>query len=242
MQVLNTPPKPFAWSFSAVDNFHTCGRKYYHQNIIKDVSDDTTYRSEGQKIHELMEQRLMHGRALPKHLQHWDRWVDELLDDCDRTQIVLQAEQKLAFTEGFDKCTYFDRKKTVWCRTVVDVLKIKDDRAIVWDWKTGRVKPDTDQLLLCSTAVFVHHPEVKEIDAALIFLKEDTGPHIPRNNCTHEIRVKRTDLQPFWQRYIHKVNALERAVRTNEWNATPSGLCRNYCAVRSCPHNGHYGE
>jgi hypothetical protein len=234
MQVLNTPPKAFAWSFSAVDNFLTCGRKYYHQNIAKDVTDDTTFRNEGQKIHDILKRRIADKEPLPSHLQHWERWIKELGD------IDVHAEQKIAITEDFLPCGFFDRKRKVWCRAVIDVLKLDGPHAVVWDWKTGKIKPDTDQLMLCSTAVFAHHPEVKVIDAGLIFLKQDTGPHIPRNNCTHEIRVTRADLPPFWQKYIHKVNALERAVRTNEWNPVPSGLCRNHCPVYSCPHNGHY--
>src|SRR5262249_26556098 len=157
----------------------TCGRKYYHQNIAKSVSDDTTYRTEGQAIHNILKDRLMHAKPLPKHIAHWERWIDEILDDCDRTQVILNAEQKLAFTDQFEPCLYFEKEKKVWCRTVVDVLKIRGNRAIVWDWKTGKIKPDTDQLLLCSTAVFVHFPEVQEIDAGLIFLKEDQGPQTP---------------------------------------------------------------
>jgi hypothetical protein len=240
MEVLNKPPKPFAWSFSAVDNFHTCGKKYYHQNIAKDVSDDTTFRNEGQKIHQIMANAL-DGAPLPDHLKHWNRWLEELWNGTT-DDVELHAEQKMAFTTDFEPCTYFDKVMKPWCRTVIDVLKVKGDKAKVWDWKTGKIKPDVDQLMLCSTAVFVHYPGVKEIDAALIFLKEDKGPHIPRNNCTHEIRVRRDDLPFFWGRYIHKVNALERAVLTDEWNPTPSGLCRNHCPVRSCAHNGHYGE
>src|SRR4249919_2449704 len=105
MQVLNTPPKPFAWSFSAVDNFHTCGRKYYHQNVIKDVTDDTTFRNEGQKLHQIMATALTEGTPLPTHLKHWSRWLEELhKDDADS----ISAEQKMAFTDQFTPCTYFD--------------------------------------------------------------------------------------------------------------------------------------
>jgi hypothetical protein len=240
MQILNTPPKPFSWSFSAVDNFHTCAKLYYHRNIAKDVSDDTTYRAEGQAVHDVLAKRLLAARPLPSHIKHWERWIDEFLADCDRTRVVLRAEQQLAFTDNFEPCNYFDKVNPPWCRTVVDALKVSGSRALLWDWKTGRIKPNIDQLMLCATAVFVHYPDVKEIDAGLIFLKEDTGPHVPRNDCTHEIRITRADLKPFWQRYIHKVSALEHAIRTNNFQPNPSGLCRNHCPVHSCPHNGHY--
>jgi len=240
MQVLSAPPKPFTWSFSAVDNFHTCGYKYYRQVIKKDVSDSTIYRTEGNEVHKLMEQRLVHARELPPHLRHWDRWVNELLDDCDRTTTLLRGEQKLAFTEDFEPCEYFDKVKKVWCRLVVDAFKMRGPKAWLRDWKTGRMKPDADQLLLYSTAIFIHFPQVKEIDAGLVFLKEDIGPHIPRSDCVYELRITRADVKPFWMRYIRKVQALQLALAADNWPQIPSGLCRNHCAVHDCPHNGHY--
>lgn len=240
MQIINAPSKPFSWSYSAVDNFHTCPRLYYHRSIAKDVSDDTTYRSEGGKIHEMMKDRLMHARALPKHLQHWDRWINEVLTDCDRTTTYLAGETRLAMTEDFEPCDYFDKKKKVWCRAQIDVLKIREPWALIWDWKSGKVKPDLDQLLLYATLVFVHYPDVKTVDTGLIFLKQDYGPSTPRNNCTYEVNIVRSDLKKFWERYEHKVDALRLARDRDIWPPNPSGLCRNHCPVHSCIHNGHH--
>jgi len=238
VQIVNTVPKPFSWSFSAVDNFHTCPKLYYHRNVAKDVSDDTYQRSEGREVHNILAKAVQLEQALPHHLRHWQRWIDEL--HRSKGEYDLRAEQKLAFTYNFEPCKFFDKVMKPWCRTVVDVLKIEDDEATVWDWKTGRIKPDEDQLLLCSTAVFAHHPNVRTINAGLIFLKEDTGPHIPRNNCTHEILIERKDLSTFWDRYEKKVIALEVAIRTNNFPANPSGLCKRHCPVTSCLHNGNY--
>jgi len=238
--LLNTPPKPFSWSFSAIDNFGTCARKYHRQNILKDVSDQTTYRSEGQEVHRFMNDRLMHAKPLPAHAARWERWIDEFLTDCDRTKVLLRGESKYAITAGFEPCGYFDKVKKVWCRVVIDALKINNDYAKIWDWKTGRIKPDTDQLMLYATVIFAHYPEVKQVEAGLIFLKEDMGAHVPRNDCTHELLIRRADLPEFWERYIHKVDALERSFLTNSWPPNPSGLCRNHCPVHDCEHNGHH--
>lgn len=238
--VLNSPPKPFAWSFSAIDNFMTCARKHYRQSVLKDITDQTQFRGEGQEVHRIMNDRLVHARPLPAHMTKWERWIEEFLSDVERPASVLKGEGKFAFTEDFEECGYFDKVKKVWCRVVIDALKVKGEKAVVWDWKTGRVKPDTDQLMLYATTVFIHYPKVKEVTAALVFLKEDTGPHIPRNNCLHEVLITRADLAPFWGKYIHKVGALEKAWLTNDWPPNPSGLCKNHCAVYDCPHNGHF--
>ena len=240
MQILNAPPKPFSWSYSAVDNFHTCPKLYYHRSVAKDVSDDTTYRTEGGAVHELMKHRLMHAKPLPKHLQHWDRWIEELLTDCDRTTTFLAGEERLAMTYNFEPCKYFDKTKQVWNRAQLDVLKIREPYALVWDWKTGKVKPDQDQLMLYGTLVFAHYPDVRKIKAGLIFLKQDTGPSVPRNDCTYEILIERNDILPFWERYQHKVNALELRCAPTP-SACPSGLCCNHCPVTAA-HNGHYDD
>ena len=241
VQVLNAPPKPFAWSFSAVDNFQTCPRKYYHQNILKDVSDDTSYRAEGGKLHDIMRDAVRGVAALPPHLKHWQRWVDELHHD----KVHVTAEHKLAFTDRGEPCYYFakrDMPAQPWCRTNLDVLKLYPHHALVWDWKTGKVKPVDDQLMLYALTLFIHYDTVEYVDAGLIFLKEDTGPHIPRNDCTYELRITRPDARLWWGKYMPKVRALEHAVRTNEWQPVSSGLCKNWCPVVSCEFNGHYGS
>jgi hypothetical protein len=128
----------------------------------------------------------------------------------------------------------------VWCRVGLDVLKIKNDTASITDWKTGKLKPDSEQLMLYATAVFIHHPEVQEIEARLVFLKQDTGPHIPMRDCFYGILIRRYDLLEFWEQYEHKVNALHHAVLTTNFPPQPSGLCRAHCPVTSCEHNGGY--
>lgn len=170
---------------------------------------------------------------MPPHAKHWQRWITEF-NDGGPTLI----EQKYAFTENGEPCEFFDRQKKPWCRIVVDALKLRGDLATMWDWKTGRIKPNKDQLLLYSVALFINFPQIHRIRGALIFLREDTGPHIPRNDCLYEVQITRPDARVFWKQYIRRVRSLEHALRTNEFQANPSGLCRRHCAVVSCEHNG----
>jgi len=241
VEVLNRPPKKFSWSFSAVDNFHTCPNKYYHQNILKDVSDDTTYRTEGGKVHDILRDAVRRTTPLPGHLVRWQRWIDELHRDGGK----VMAEVKYAFTEQLVPCDYFDKNVHPWCRSNIDVLKFQRhaptglaNSALVWDWKTGRLKPDDDQLMLYAMNVFLRFKSIDYVDAGLIFLKEDTGPHVHRNECTYELRIKRQDVIDWWKGYLPKVRALERAIKQSNFPAIKSGLCRAHCAVTSCEHCG----
>lgn len=235
VQVLNAPPKPFSWSFSHVENFETCAKKYYHQNVVKDVSDSTVYRTEGNEVHNMMASALRGMTPLPPHAHHWQRWITEFNDGGPTL-----VEKKYAFTEKGEPCDFFDKLKKPWCRIVVDALKLRGNCAVMWDWKTGRIKPNKDQLLLYSVALFINFPQLDKIDAGLIFLREDSGPHIPRNDCTFELRITRNDAREFWRTYIRRVRNLERALMTGEFQANPSGLCRRHCNVHSCEHNGQH--
>jgi len=231
VQILNAPPKPFSWSFSHVDNFETCGRKYYHQTVAKTVSDNTSYRDQGGAVHDFMAEALR-GKPLPPHAKHWQRWIDEFNDG------VVFPERKMAFTEKAEPCEYFDKKKKVWCRVVIDALKFRNYCAVIWDWKTGNIKINDDQLLLYALAVFINHPKVHDCDASFVFLKEDTGPTVPRNDCIYTAHITRKDTQDWWPDYLVRVRNLERAIRTNEFQPRSSGLCRKHCAVQSCEHYG----
>ena len=257
VEVLNKPAKPFSWSFSAVDNFHTCARKYYHQVIKKDVSDDTTYRTEGGKIHDMMRDAVRGIHPLPPPYGRWRRWIDELHADGGK----VMAEVRYAFTESLVPCDWYDKRAVPWCRSSLDILKFKRHQngnartAMVWDWKSGKLKPDDDQLMLYAFHVFLHFRSLDYVEASLIFLKEDTGPHVERNACTYELRIDRDDVKTWFtgdpekqtEGYLLKVRRLERALTTyrggpedveKAFPPTKSGLCRKHCPVTSCEFCG----
>lgn len=239
VQVISRPTKPFSWSFSRVNNFITCPKKYFHTQVAKDVVEVYEHRDHGEEVHRMMENRLMRATPLGPAYAHWERWPAEILENCDRTQVILAAEKELGITADFKPCEYFDKKVPVWSRAKIDVLKIyPDGRAYIADWKTGKVKEDNDQLLLMALFVMIHYPQVKSIDAEFIFLKEDTGPHVPRNDCVYGVRVGPDDIVDFWQRYKQYVLRLKKAHETLDFPPQESGLCKKHCPVTTCPKNG----
>ena len=243
VQVISRPTKPFSWSFSRVQNFLTCPKKYFHTQVAKDVVEVYEHRAYGDEVHKMMEERLMKARPLGPAYAHWERWADEILSDVDRTVVTLACEKELGITADFKPCEYFDKTVPVWSRAKIDVLKVyPDGRAYIADWKTGKVKEDNDQLLLMALFTMIHYPQVKTIDAEFIFLKEDEGPHVPRNDCVYGVRVTQEDVMEFWHRYRRYVQSLEKAHQTLEFAPQESGLCKRHCPVKSCRFNGGYGK
>jgi hypothetical protein len=214
-----------AWSYSALKNFETCPKRYYHYNVAKDVREpESDQLREGNALHAAFDKRLK-GAPLVFPYTHHEPMLAKIVDAPGQTL----AEQKLALTSSFQPTTYF--AKNVWFRTVIDAGKLREESATIFDWKTGQVREDPTQSTLMAATVFAYNPAIVRITASLVFLAEGKV-------CTDTFL--REDLPEMWGEILPRVEALRVARETNAYEPKPSGLCRRYCAVHTCPHNGKY--
>jgi len=218
--------KPFSWSYSRIKNFETCPRRYNEIDNLKNFNEPKSQElADGFVVHDAMAKRITQAIPLPPTMPY-EHWIHYAIGDGG----LISAETKLAITAGFKPCTYFDKIRPVWLRTVADVLVLKGDLAHIIDWKTGKVKPDPEQLLLIATCVMVHHPEIYRIRAELVWLGHNTKTNL---ECTVD------DIVKFWgDTMFEKVRKLEQAHDTNSFPPKTSGLCRAWCVVTSCEHCG----
>lgn len=222
--------KPFAWSFSALEGFETCAKKYYHNKIKKDFPDFAGPQANwGLQVHKAMADRITKAKALPEGMRQWEKWIDWAMENSDRTQVVTRAEHKLAMTERLQPCDYFDKRLPVWFRTVADVIKIRVPYLRIIDWKTGKFKEGSDQLLLTAAAAFAHYPEATHALCQFVWLQDDLK--------TEEL-FSRDDFPWFWQRMLPRVGKMQQAALTSEYPPNPSGLCKKHCSVTSCAYHG----
>ena len=69
----------FTWSFSKLDNFETCAKKYEAYSVSRSVKDDSTENIDwGNEVHDAMAKALK-GNALPEHMLPYQPWVDRVL-------------------------------------------------------------------------------------------------------------------------------------------------------------------
>jgi hypothetical protein len=220
----NTIKPRFTWSYSALNNWRTCPKKYFHNFVAKDFKEEQGEQLKwGQEVHNLLAERLKKDKPLPFTMRNCEPWITKLKSTTHR----LYVEQKLAITEQFRPCEYF--AKDVWFRMVADVLKIDHDIGLLLDWKTGRVNPDNDQLVMGAQAVFAHFPQLKAIRSVFVWLKDDMKT---------EATIWRNDLQAFWAKFMPELNRFREAHELTNFPPNPSGLCKRHCNVTSCPHNG----
>lgn len=213
-----------AWSYSRLRNFETCPHRYLHYDVLKDVSEpESAELRAGNAMHKAFENRLVHDLPLTSGHLRFETMLAKIVDAPG----VIFGEQRLAITQDMQPDLYFGAR--VWFRTIVDLMKLRDDTAVVFDWKDGKAKDDPTQLMLMAAAIFVHYPQVQQVKTGLIFINHDYA---------HVEHYGRDDQVGIWNEILPRVKSLLAAHAVDQFPPKPSGLCKRYCAVKSCAYHG----
>lgn len=214
----------FTWSISNLELYELCGKKYYHQRILKDYKDKpnpiTDY---GKEAHKHFENRLVHNTTLPMDLGHHERVLKKLADAPGEGL----GEQKLALTRNFERTGFFDAD--VWVRGVVDYTKFNNTHLIIVDHKFGKMKEGFDQLELMTAMLFAYKPDIETATAMYYWAK---------HKKITKINITRNDISAIWAKFLPRVERMENACKTTTFPAKPNYLCKSYCPVKECPHYG----
>lgn len=206
-----------AWSHSVLNSYETCAWRHYLTKVAKTVKEPPSDAMNwGRRVHTSLEQRLKHGTALPTELRHYEKYAAKLLSFKGKRII----EEKMSIDKAFRPDTWFS--KTVWCRSVIDFGVIGTDQALILDWKTGKRKPDFDQLKLFAGVAFAHYPWVDKVTTGFIWLKEKKWD---------QEKFTRSQVGDIWSDFLPRVKRLEQAYAEDRWPKKPSGLCREWCPV-----------
>lgn len=220
--------KPFTWSYSRLKNFETCAKRHFHVDIAKDFKEEEgdalLY---GNMVHDVLAKYIGKGTPIPAmHAPDLKPWGDYALTLKQRG-MTLAVEQKLAITKDFAPSGYFGAN--VWFRGVADVIATQGPVAIVLDWKTGKILDDSQQLALTAACVFAHHPQVHRVKTEFIWLKD---------KCTSGATFSRNSMPDMWANIWPRIERLKSAHDNASYPAMPGFLCRRYCPVTTCAHNG----
>ena len=216
-----------AWSYSALKTFQSCPKKYYHLKVLKDYRDTPSEQSiYGTEAHKAAELYIANGEDIPARFE----FMRKHLDTLKNLEGTKYCELKCGLTKDLEPCDFF--AKDVWLRAVIDLLIINEatSTARIVDYKFGKSKnADLSQLQLMALVVFKMFPNIKKVKAGLLFCPEDKM--IPT-------QYKVDEASDMWMQWLPEVARLEATYKHNVWNATPTGLCKAWCPVLSCPHNG----
>lgn len=205
------------WSYSSLQAFETCSRRFYLTRIAKVVKEPQTEATLwGNEVHKALELAVGDGTPLGPRFTQYQPIVDKLR----ATDGKKFTEQKFGLTNSFKPTTFFG--KDVWFRGVLDLTIVKPRTAVVLDHKTGKVKTDGDQLKLFAAATFAQHPYLETVKTGYVWLAYDKV-------TTKEF--KKDDVPGIWQEFIPRVKRMEKALDDDKWLPNPSGLCRDWCPV-----------
>ena len=214
-----------AWSFSMLEGYELCPKKFFKEKIEKSIPFRENEASRyGKIVHKKFEDRMVRGAKLPLDLKHHERVLKRIADAPGEGL----GEQKLALNESFEPTGYFD--DDVWMRGIVDYTKINNNSLLVVDWKTGKIKDDFTQIKLMMAVLTCYWPEVEQARGMFYWTKLKKPTSTPM--------MDRKDITNIWNDILPRVEAMYEAIEKEEFPARQNFLCRNYCDVKSCPYNG----
>jgi PD-(D/E)XK nuclease superfamily len=217
------------WSHSALKNFETCARQYYELRVAKNYPPEKNEQAlYGDELHKACEEYGRDGKPLPPAFSFMQEPMDALL----AKQGTKFFEHEMALTYELQPCEM--KAENVWVRGIADLLVVDEPNYTAWvlDYKTGNDRyADTGQLKLMALLTFAHFPKIKQVKGALLF--------VLKNRIVKET-IKASDRHGYWWDYRERTALIERAKEEGNWNARPSGLCKKYCPVTSCEHNGRH--
>lgn len=221
--------KAFAWSYSALTSFETCPHRHFKTKIEKSVIEpQTDALTWGNKVHKSLEVRVKAGFPLPTDMRQWEP-IAVAIDKSRQLGGKVDTELKMAINDNFKPVSYF--AKDCWSRSITDVSVEKGDKIWVGDYKTGKPTPDSQQLMLSAAFVFHHKPYINTVQNSFIWLKS--------GGMSTET-YHRDDVSKIWQEFMPRVERLKTAIELDKFPKNPSGLCREWCPVKTCEHNGAY--
>ena len=216
------------WSFSKIKAFQQCPKQFYHEKVIKQYPFKMTEAIRyGDQFHKAAEKYIRDGEELPKRFLY----AKASLDALKRKRGDKLCEYRMGLTEDLEPCGFYE--DNVWWRGIADQIILNQDQGLAYvvDYKTGKSSryADKGQLELMAMATFKHFPNVDTVRAGLLFVV-----------CEDLVRstYEQYEADTLWDKWMDNFQTMETAYKVDVWNPKPSGLCRQWCQVMECPHNG----
>ncbi len=215
-----------AWSYSSLTAYETCPKRYKLTRVTKEVVEpQTEATTHGNEVHKALELYVKNEAAMPQKYKHYIPIVDAIKHSEGRKL----AEQKWAVNQRLQPVEFF--AKDAWARGVFDVAVLQSGRGVILDYKTGKPKPDSDQLKLFAAAAFSHWKFLETVKTGYLWLVY---------NRIEQSEFSRSDAPTIWQEFLPRVARLEKSLSSGEFPARPSGLCSKWCPVpiTMCEYSG----
>lgn len=213
------------WSYSSLTAYEACPRKFYLTRVTGEVIEPQGGAAAyGSSVHEAIESYILHGTPMPLSMRRFKGVVDKVLSRATGTLLV---EHKIALTDTL-QLTDWDASDA-WVRGIIDFGVVSGERALIVDWKTGKVRPDSDQLKLFAALMFSVYDNIETCHTGFVWLRH--------NEVTRQT-FHRSDVDAIWRAFAPRVLRMQKSYEDGIWPARPGGLCRAWCPCKGCEYNG----
>lgn len=171
-------------------------------------------------MHQAFANYFKQGKPLPLHLTQYTKYLAKI----KLYPGAFITEQKLAINARYEATGWFD--SDVYCRIISDLTILNGSSAVMWDWKTGKIKDDFTQLRLAGAVMFLLVPELQRIVLAYFWLKN--------KKVTREV-MTRDQMPGVWSALLPRIQRYQDAHAAVNFPPKQSWLC-GYCPVTSCPY------
>lgn len=218
--------KPLPFTFSSLETFINCPLMFYHKYVVKDVKDEPGEAAiYGTNVHAHFENYMnaSGGYALPKDIVGHKPKLDQLLAKDG----IFWCEEKVALGKDLQPCRYDDPDR-LWRGNIDFRLVDRDEQsATLVDYKTGKQRIKWPQLGLYALHTFAAFPNINLVNAQFYWTQfSETTKKVWSRDDTREI----------WLMFVGDLKQYKEAFKTDTWQPRPSGLCRGWCAVKTCRH------
>lgn len=217
--------KPLVHSYSSLNDYEICPRRYYHKWIARDLppEEKSAAQLEGTRVHDAFKKRLRLGDMLPEDLQHHEPLAAGLIG----MKMPLHVELKLGMKEDGTACGFFD--DGVWLRGTADtiLLSVADHWAWLGDWKNGKVREDPMELLIQALLLQSKWPDIQTIDGSYIWLT------MGKAGQSHDL----SDTLATFKWVRERASKIKQRLGTQDWPPDEGPLC-GWCPVTKemCEH------
>lgn len=219
---MKMPPQ----SWSSLNNYLQCPFQYHAMRVEKRFKQEETEHTRwGNDVHKALEEHVKEGKPLPERMKAFEEYAATLALVGESEVYV---ELKLAVNYDLHPVDFF--ANDVWMRCVVDYLRIKKPKALSLDHKSGKRREGSRQLKMSAGIVLANFPEVEEIVNGYAWLQE--------GGAISTERYTRAQIPSIWNSFREDLEKMQWSFQNNVWPKQESGLCKRWCPVLDCLHNG----
>ena len=206
------------FSYSFLSEHAHCPEAARHLFVLRDFKKSYTVAG-GIDAHKVLETRLKDKTPLPPELAASERYVQSL----EARGAPVEVELSLAVDRVLQPVDFWS--KQAYLRGKYDVRIVSPPRALLGDWKTGKVRESPDQLEIGALLTFANDPRIEEVTGVNIWLAAGKlgTPYV----------FRRLEKGAPWARWIRKMHDIEQKDPAAVWETKPGPLC-SYCPVKVC--------